>query len=46
MVVPMIHTKQVTIYPQPKAEFLPDPQVQDFNTATDSYTGYHEKPDQ
>ncbi len=28
-------TKQVTIYPKPKAEFLPDPQVQDFNTATD-----------
>jgi len=28
-------TKQVTIYPQPRAEFLPDPQVQDFNTSTD-----------
>ena len=27
--------KQVTIYPQPVAEFLPSPQVQDFNTATD-----------
>jgi PKD repeat protein len=28
-------TKQVTIYPQPIAEFLPDPQAQDFNTLTD-----------
>jgi len=28
-------TKQVTIYPQPIAEFLPVPQVQDFNTLTD-----------
>jgi PKD repeat protein len=28
-------TKQVTIYPKPLAEFLPDPQVQDFNTSTD-----------
>ena len=27
--------KQVTLYPQPIAEFLPDPQVQDFNTTTD-----------
>jgi PKD repeat protein len=29
-------TKQVIIYPQPIAEFLPDPQVQDFNTITDN----------
>ncbi len=28
-------TRQITIYPQPLAEFLPSPQVQDFNTATD-----------
>ena len=28
-------TRQVTIYPQPRAEFLPYPQVQDFNTNTD-----------
>ncbi len=27
--------KQVILYPQPIAEFLPDPQVQEFNTATD-----------
>ncbi len=27
--------KQVTVYPQPLAEFLPDPQAQEFNTATD-----------
>jgi PKD repeat protein len=28
-----VHT--VTVYPKPLAEFLPDPQVQDFNTTTD-----------
>jgi PKD repeat protein len=28
-------TKQIVIYPQPLAEFLPSPQVQDYNTATD-----------
>ena len=28
-------TKQITLYPKPIAEFLPDPQVQDFNTITD-----------
>ncbi|RPH73491.1 PKD domain-containing protein, partial [bacterium] len=27
--------KQITIYPQPMAEFLPSPQAQDFNTETD-----------
>ena len=27
--------KQVILYPQPMAEFLPDPQVQEFNTVTD-----------
>jgi PKD repeat protein len=28
-------TKQVILYPKPVAEFLPEPQVQEFNTATD-----------
>jgi len=28
-------TKQITIHPRPIAEFLPDPQVQDFSTVTD-----------
>jgi PKD repeat protein len=28
-------TKQVTIFPSPMAEFIPDPILQDFNTATD-----------
>jgi PKD repeat protein len=28
-------TRQVTIFPQPMAEFLPSPQVQDFNTDTE-----------
>jgi PKD repeat protein len=27
--------KQITIFPKPLAEFLPDPQAQDFNTETD-----------
>jgi PKD repeat protein len=27
--------KQITVYPKPVAEFLPSPQVQEFNTATD-----------
>ena len=27
--------KQITIYPKPLAEFLPSPQLQDFNTTTD-----------
>jgi gliding motility-associated-like protein len=27
--------KQITIYPTPRAEFLPSPQAQDFNTETD-----------
>lgn len=28
-------TKQITVYPQPLAEFLPSPQVQDFNIITE-----------
>jgi PKD repeat protein len=27
--------KQITVYPQPLAEFLPSPQIQNFNTETD-----------
>jgi PKD repeat protein len=27
--------RQVVVYPRPLAEFLPEPQIQDFNTATD-----------
>ncbi len=30
--------RQVTVYPQPRAEFLPSPQAQEFNTATDITT--------
>jgi PKD repeat protein len=28
--------KQITVYPKPLVEFLPDPQIQDFNTETDN----------
>ena len=31
-------SKSITIYPKPLAEFLPDPQAQDFNTETDITT--------
>ncbi len=30
--------RQVVVYPQPLAEFLPEPQIQDFNTTTDITT--------